>query len=105
MAQLNAACDAGAKAMPRSQDITDLPRQESFPLEPIRMFVDGKKMTSDTGAHIWYTAGCQVARSFFHQTSRLFTEAFNKVDWPQVHRTLNEEVCACVCVFLASGYD
>jgi hypothetical protein len=30
--------------------------------------------------------------AFFHQTSRLFKEAFNKVDWPQVHRTLNKEV-------------
>jgi hypothetical protein len=73
-------------------DITDLPWQEAFPLEPICMFVDGKKMTSDTGAHIWYADGCQVACSFFHRTSRLFTDAFDEVDWPQVHRMLNEEV-------------
>ena len=44
------------------------------------------------GAHIWYVAGCQVARSFFHQISRLFTDAFNEVDWLQVHRMLNKEV-------------
>jgi hypothetical protein len=50
--QLNAACVAGAKAMIRRQDITDLPQQEAFPLELICMFVDGKKMTSDTGPHI-----------------------------------------------------
>ncbi len=49
-------------------------------------------MTSDMGAHIRYAAGCQVARSFFHWTSRLFTDAFDKVDWPQVHRTLNKKV-------------
>jgi hypothetical protein len=78
--------------MLRSQDITDLPRQEAFPLEPICMFVDGKKMTSDTGTHIRYAAGCQDTCSFFHRTSRLFTDAFNKVVWPQVHRMLNEEV-------------
>jgi hypothetical protein len=78
--------------MLHSQNITDLPRQESFPLEPIYMFVDGKKMTSDMGAHIWYAAGRPVARSFFHQTSRLFTEALDKVDWPQVHWMLNKEV-------------
>jgi hypothetical protein len=78
--------------MLRSQDITDLPWQESFPLEPIRMFVGGKTMTSDMGAHIRYAARCQVARSFFHQASRLFTEAFDEVDWPQVHRTLNKKV-------------
>jgi hypothetical protein len=51
-AQLNAACDAGAKAMLHLQDITDLPQQEAFPLEPLCLFVEGKKMTSDTRAHI-----------------------------------------------------
>jgi hypothetical protein len=49
-------------------------------------------MMSDMGAHIRYAAGCQVARSFIHWTSRLFTDAFDKVDWPQVHWTLNKEV-------------
>ena len=65
-AQLYSACDAGAKAILHSHDVTDLPQQEAFHLESICMFVDGMKMTSDTGAHIWYAAGWQVARSFFH---------------------------------------
>lgn len=91
-AQLNLACDAGAKAILRSQDVTDLPPQKAFPLEPICMVVDGKKMSSDTGAHIRFAAGRWIARSFFHQTSRMFSDAFDKVDWPQVHRTLNKEV-------------
>ncbi len=51
-AQLNAVCNASAKAMLRSQYITDLPQQEVFPLEPICMFLEGTKMTSDMGAHI-----------------------------------------------------
>jgi hypothetical protein len=91
-AQLNAACNAGAKAMLCSQDITNLPRQEVFPQEPICMFMEGTKMTSDTRAHIRYAAGRQVACSFFHKMSRMFTDAFDKVDWPQVHRTLTKEV-------------
>jgi hypothetical protein len=41
-AQLNVAGNAGAKAMIRSQNITDLPRQEVFPQKPICMFVDGQ---------------------------------------------------------------
>ncbi len=91
-AQLNLACNAGAKAILCSHDVTDLPQQEAFPLEMICMFVDGTKMTSDTGVHIRYAAGRQVARSFFHQTSRMFTDAFNEVDWPHVHRTLHKEL-------------
>ncbi len=66
VAQLNLACDAGAKAILRSQDVTNLPQQEAFPLEPICMVVEGKKMTSNTGAHIRYAAGRQSAGSFFH---------------------------------------
>ena len=34
-AQLNLACDMGAKAILRAQDATNLPIQETFPLEPI----------------------------------------------------------------------
>ncbi len=56
-AQLNTACNAGAKGMLCSQDITNLPQQEAFPLEPICLFVDVRKMTPDMGAHIRYAAG------------------------------------------------
>ncbi len=91
-AQLNAACNAGAKAKLQSQDTTDLLQQEVFPLEPICMFLESTKMTSDTGAHIRYAADRQVARKFFHKTSRMFTDAFDEVDWLQVHRTLSDEV-------------
>jgi hypothetical protein len=90
--QLNLACNSRAKAILCSQDVANLSPQEAFPLEPICMFVEGKKMTSDTGAHIRYAAGRQVARSFLHQTSRMFMDAFEEVDWPHVHRTLHEEV-------------
>jgi hypothetical protein len=90
-AQCNLQC-GHAKAMLRSQDITALPQQKVFPLEPICMFVEDTKMTSDTGAHIRYAAGRQDARSLFHKTSRMFTDTFDEVDWPQVHRTLTKEV-------------
>jgi hypothetical protein len=64
-----------------------LTQQEVFP-----MFMEDTKMTSDTRAHIRYVAGRQVACLFFHNTSRMFTDAFDEVDWPQVHRTLTKEV-------------
>ena len=91
-AQLNSACDAVAKTILRSQDVINLPPQEIFPLKPICMFVKGKKMTLDTGAHIRYAAGRHLARSFFHETGRMSPDTFEEVDWPHVHRTLQEEV-------------
>ena len=33
-----------------------------------------------------------MARSFFHETLGMFTNTFDEVAWPHVHRTLNEEV-------------
>jgi hypothetical protein len=42
-AQLNLVCNTGTKAILCSQDVTNLPPQEAFPLEPICMFVEGKK--------------------------------------------------------------
>jgi hypothetical protein len=78
--------------MLRSQDVTNLPQQEAFPLEPICLLVDSRKMTPDMGAHITYAVGRQVAGSFFHRTSRMFSDTFDKVDWPYVHWTLNKEV-------------
>jgi hypothetical protein len=91
-AQLNAAYNAGAKAMLRKHDITDLPQKKPFPLKLICMFVEGKKMMSDTGPHIQYAVGQQVAGSFFHETSRMFMDAFDEVDLPNVYCMLNEEV-------------
>ena len=56
-AQLNVACNAGAKVMIWKQDLVDLPQQKAFPLEPVCMFVDGNKMMSGTGPHIRYATG------------------------------------------------
>ncbi len=90
--QLNSACDARAKTILRSQDVTNLPPHEAFLLKPICMLVEGKKMTLDMGARLRYAAGRHVARSFFHETGRMSPDAFDKFDWPHVHRTLQEEV-------------
>jgi hypothetical protein len=78
--------------MIRRQDITNLPQQEAFLLKPTCMFVKGKKMMSDKGPHIGYAAGQQVVHSFFHEILWMLTNAFNKVDWPNIYPTLNKEV-------------
>jgi hypothetical protein len=63
-AQLNAACDAGAKAMLRLQDITNLPQQEPFSLEPLFSVRGGyKDEIRHMGAHSirgWLTGGTDL---------------------------------------------
>jgi hypothetical protein len=56
------------------------------------MFVWGKKMISNTGAQIGFAVGQEIVRAFFYKRSILFTDTFDKVDWPSIHHTFHDEV-------------
>ena len=49
-AQLNWACNFGAKRILLKLNSDELPRQQQFPLEPISVWEGKEKMTSDTGS-------------------------------------------------------
>ena len=89
-AQLNEGCDAKAKRVIREMDPTRLPAQQSFPLEPLSVFVDGEKMTSDTGDWVRYWAHRHLARDFFHERKLMFRDSFDEVAWREVYLTLRE---------------
>ena len=89
-AQLNCGCDAKAKNSIINMDPTAMPQQRPFPMEPICIFVDAEKMTSDTGPRIRYWAHKQLAATFFDAEQILFTHQFVEVDWPVVYATLHE---------------
>ncbi len=61
-----------------------------FPLEPINLFVRGKKMTSKTGEQIQCWAHHQLAQSFYCNQNILALNQYNSVDWKLVHRTLHD---------------
>ena len=61
-----------------------------FPLEPIGLFVQGKKMTSKTGGRICFWAQHQLAQMFYHNQKILSHDQFNSVDWESVHRTIHD---------------
>ncbi len=70
--------------------------QRSLPLEPITMFVDNQKMTSDTG-DLRFHAHRILAKEFFTTTTvqskkslpLLSAEAFEAIDWPNVYYVLH----------------
>jgi hypothetical protein len=62
-----------------------------FPLEPIGVFVDGNKMTSETGGQIRFWAHCQLARDYFRNQNKLSHVQFNAINWPSVHHTLHDQ--------------
>jgi hypothetical protein len=51
-AQLNCICDHPAKYRIAKDGIEKLEPGKMFPLEPVGIFVQGEKMTSNTGSHI-----------------------------------------------------
>lgn len=93
-AQLNCACNAEAKKEILNADVTDLPAQRRFPLEPICCSIGKQKMTSDTGPQLRFWVHRQKARSIFDRCKVLNGEQFDLVAWKYVHAAL-EEVPRC----------
>ena len=61
-----------------------------FPLKPVGVFVQGEKMTSDTGEHIRYWGHHQLARAYYHEHNLLSHKQFNAINWRSVHNTLHK---------------
>lgn len=91
-AQLNTFCDAEAKDTNHEQGNREPRQQQRFPLEPICMMVLGEKVTSDTGAQVWFAAQQKLAKEFFGGYDVLSAAAFEQVDWQHVSRMLRDEV-------------
>jgi hypothetical protein len=87
--QLNSICDHLAKQC--LGDGVHKPKGGSqlFPLEPIRIFVGGEKLSSETGPLLQFHAHCQLAKGLFHWKKILLQDKFKEVDWDSVHRALH----------------
>jgi hypothetical protein len=88
--QLNCVMDAHAKNVIWGFEGCRLPPQDIFPLEPVAVFVDGEKMTSDTGDAIRFWAHKALARETFAKLGILYVEQFDEVAWRFVYDTLHE---------------
>ena len=78
-AQLNTICDGGAKRRIYSIEDIENERQEPFPLEHV--YVDGAKMTSDTGTEIRYATHQVLAKELFHDQKALTSKQCEEVSW------------------------
>lgn len=102
--QLNCAADEGAKREILEADVTELPAQRRFPLEPICCFIGKEKITSDTGPQLRFLVHRQKARMVFDRCQVLNSEQFDLVAWKYVHAALEEvprcfQLWACKQVF------
>ena len=90
--QLNTVCDGGAKKKIFDVEDIESESQEPFPLEPVCVYVNGEKMTSDTGPEIRYAAHRVLAKELFHSQKVLTARQFEEVAWREVHETLSQKV-------------
>ena len=65
-AQLNCICDQTAKQHIAIDGSGSGTPGRMFPLEPIGMFIQGEKLTSDTGKLLRFWAHRQLARTYYH---------------------------------------
>ena len=59
-----------------------------FPLEPIGMFVQGGKLTSDTGDTLRFWAHRQLARKYYQSKGIILHDQFDETDWWSLQHTL-----------------
>lgn len=87
--QLNEQCDSGAKQAIYDFDPDEGGQTQPLPLEPICVFVDDKKMTSDTGECIRFHGHRTLAKGIFSKRHILLPDAFEQVDWSNVYKALH----------------
>jgi hypothetical protein len=59
-----------------------------FPLEPIGMFIQGEKLTSDTGKLLRFWAHRQLARTYYHSKGIILHDQFDETNWWSLQKTL-----------------
>jgi hypothetical protein len=87
-AQLNCICDHTAKQRIAIDGTRGSTAGCMFPLEPIGMFVQGGKLTSDTGDTLRFWAHRQLARKYYHSKGIISHDQFDETDWWSLQRTL-----------------
>ena len=107
-AQLNCGCDERAKGELWEVNMDDLPTQKQFPLEPLALFVDGGKVTTESGDAIRFAAHRKEAKEVFQEQKILDYDAFEEVAWRSVYNALHEvpkmfQIFACKQVFSVSA--
>jgi hypothetical protein len=87
-AQLNCICDHTAKQRITIDGSESGRSGRMFPLEPIGMFIQGGKLTSDTGKLLWFWAHRQLARTYYHSKGIISHDQFDETDWWLLQKTL-----------------
>jgi hypothetical protein len=87
-AQLNCICDHTTKQRIAINGPGNGTSGRMFPLEPIEMFSQGEKLTSNTGKLLQFWAHQQLARTYYHSKGIILHDQFDETDWWSLQKTL-----------------
>ncbi len=87
-AQLNCICDHTAKQRIATDGSGHRQSGRLFPLEPIGMFIQGEKLTYNTGDLLSFWAHRQLAREYYGSGNTILHEQFDETDWRSLRKTL-----------------
>ena len=87
--QLNCVCGIHAKRVVWGLNGNKLSHQEVFPLEPVAVFLEQEKITSDTSKEIRFWAHQTLAKETFFKLGLMSVSSFREVAWRQVNDTLH----------------
>ncbi len=86
--QLNCSMDFYAKKTLWDLQPMHLPAQQPFPLEPVCIFTDARKISLDTCHLLRFLAHSKLVRDKFHQMDILYSQVFDLVDWDMIYQKL-----------------
>jgi hypothetical protein len=86
--QLNCICNHTAKQCIAIDGSGSCKSKRLFPLEPIGMFIQGEKLTSDTGELLCFWAQRQLAREYYCSRDTILYDQFDETDWWSLRKTL-----------------
>jgi hypothetical protein len=87
-AQLNCICNHTTKQRIAIDGSGSCKSRCLFPLEPVGMFIQGEKLTSDTGELLRFWAHWQIVREYYCSRDTILYDQFDETDWWSLRKTL-----------------
>jgi hypothetical protein len=87
-AQLNCICNHTVKQCIAIDGSGSCMSGRLFPLEPIEMFIQGEKLTSNTGELLRFWAHRQLAREYYCSRDMILYSQFDETNWWSLRKTL-----------------
>ena len=105
--QLNVMADLQAKESLLQHAAQGIVHKPHYPLEPVRIMLNGKKITASFRSALYKSWGARVAMELFQRRCIVSTYNFHSIAWPMVHKAM-DSYPAMFCTWITkqvSGFN